>query len=312
MKKLYAVNILITGANGYLGYQVVYELLKSDEISSITAVVRNIELNKNIFPPRVRLLSSQELLNNEKSFENIDVVCHLASGRPIHTPHDIAAGLEFTNSLIVKIINSKIKLFINASSLVVYGQQPLLWSENSKVAPLSIHAEAKWASELMTKNIALLNPDIQTTSLRFTKLIGPSNNFKFVDEFPHIFSKNALIEKPTVINNAAERIYDLMDVRDASKVVLKIILNTNSLPQVLNVGANVQLNLLEIAKYVSDISQQLYNKPLLYKLVNDYGKSTKFGMDSNLLKETFKFEPTYTIQQTIEDTLFFLNKALKK
>ena len=311
------MNILVTGANGYLGYQTVVALMASQSVKNVVALVRNADKYRNnpanLFPAQVKIIDVNELLKGSFDINSIDVLCHLASSRNTNNPQDIASSLQLTNTLMNIVIQAKVKLVLNASTQAVYGVQPPLWKESDEVAPVTTYGEAKWASELIVQNIQIMNPMAKAISLRFSKLIGVSNNFKFADELPHIFAKNILMQESVILQNGGKQLYDLIDVRDAASVIVKIVETYPcSLPQTINVGSGTQISSLQIAQLVSNIASKKYGKTLNFRVEENFqGQYRDFGMSTLLLQESLQYTPQYTIERSIENILDFVKNALK-
>lgn len=312
------MTVTITGANGYLGYETLKALSLSPKVKKIFALVRNATRftnDKSFFLDKVNIVDINDLYDSTFTLDNTDVLCHLAASRNSSIPEEIASSLKFTNDLVMFCIKSSVKTIINASSQAIYGNTPTLWSENSLISPATIHAEAKWASELMFKNLRELNQTKRVVSLRFSKIIGVSKNLRIVnDEPPHLLSYAVMNNKTVSLGNNSNQLYDLLDIKDAANVIIELIETNNNFPEVMNVGSGKQISLLDIAKIVSDISKQYYGKSLDIQINNSQINFRNFGMNTELMQKYIDTSNFKDITQSIKEILEYLyeNSGMKK
>ncbi|HEY3488300.1 MAG TPA: NAD-dependent epimerase/dehydratase family protein, partial [Gammaproteobacteria bacterium] len=249
--------ILVTGANGYLGRAVLESLLADHAVDSIVAMVRNParfdSAHEPALPVGVETADVSGLLTGEFQMGGIDVICHLASGRPHYTATDIAESLKFTHTLVACAIRHQVPGFINASSQAVYGTaRPPLWTEQLVPAPETSFAQSKWAAELMAASIPRLNPRSRATSLRLAQLIGPSP-IRDTQRVVHKYIESAISGGVLQVNGGRQRL-DFVDFRDAAELVGMLIIRPFSdWPDVLNVGSGEPVSVLNLANRVADL-----------------------------------------------------------
>lgn len=190
-------NILVTGANSYVGRAVLEELLNSRQTGEIFALVRNPKrfngISEPTLPDGVITLSVDELMNGNFNLGLVDVICHIASARPVSSAQDMGESLAFSQFLTSLAAEHQISGFVNISSQSVYGtHHKPMWHEGMPVAPETPYAQSKWASELMTNNINQLNPHCSITSLRLGRVFGPGKGKRY-NELPHKYTQSALL-----------------------------------------------------------------------------------------------------------------------
>lgn len=306
-------HVLVTGAAGYLGSVLVPALLASDRVTKVTALGRkrgSIDPNPGIFPllPSKPLIfaTADDLVSGRIAAAGVDMVCHLAAGRDAATPADVAAGLEFTGALIAWASAAKVQGFINASSQAVYGTEDPPWREGMPVAPVTAYGMAKYASELMLENASLMTSSLKTTSLRLAKLVGPSPRFRIApSEPPYVFAHAALTGKTLNVPINGYQQLDLMDVRDAAEVIVRLIeMPTANWRQVMNVGSGKQATLREIAELVSTIAVARYGKRLMVNFDDSIKAGGRnFGMDTTRLEDIIQWKSSCSLQKSVEDVL---------
>jgi nucleoside-diphosphate-sugar epimerase len=303
------LSILVTGANGYLGLETIEELIKSPKVGKITALVRNAHrfTENDFFPKAVEICDINEFKNGNFSLGSIDIVCHLASGREVHSQNEIASSLEFTNQLMISIAKYHVPALINMSSQAVYGQtKPPFWSEDNEILPETSYAQSKWAGELMTKNTKQMNNITSNISLRLAQFIGPSKAMAF-DVVAHIFCKKAILREPIHVQGGNQK-FDYVDIRDVTKAIAKLIeMPHQEWPEVLNIGSGKQITLLEIVQTVSKISKEKFGKDI-HHTIEEKEIKLELGMNIDRAKECIDWKPTFSIEQTIANILDSLKK----
>ena len=79
--------------------------------------------------------------------------------------------------------------------------------------------------------------------------------------------------------------------------------------QIINIGSDITLSILQAANIIKEIYYKLYNYklPINYNFEND--SNDNFNYDISLLKKT-GFELVNNLEQTIEDTFNFYSKNI--
>ncbi len=304
--------VLVTGANSYLGRATIDALLDNPDVSRVIGLARDIDRFNGIDSPELPagadIYPISAYYDGTLNFGDIDIVCHLASSRPVHSQQEIANSLAFSQQLIRSAHQHHTPRFIYASSQSVYGtKQPPLWRESQAPAPESAYAMAKYSTELMLEQIQALNPSCQTTSLRISRLFGPSPVFR-LDELPHKFVASALNQKPLTVMGG-EQTMDFIDVRDAATVISTLVSTPHRQWQpVLNVSAGQPISILDLAKQALEVAghntgfEHWINQDLSFQAPN-------FGLDISLLSETLNWRPTYDIRATLNAIFQQLRQA---
>ena len=306
-------HVLVTGANGYLGASLVPALLASRQVGKVTVLVRQAHRigagHQSIFPAGVSVVDVMRVCDGSFALNEVDVVCHLAAGRNAAAPADVAASLEFTYTLLALASAAGVRGFINASSQAVYGLAEPMWTEEDQIAPVSPYGMAKYASELMTKSASRTSPNTRTTSLRFCKLVGPSPQFRVEPGEPaHVFAHCALAGKKLTLPAHGQQKLDLMDVRDAAAVIVKLIESSfQKWPDVMNVGSDTQVSLLALAQMVSRLALASHARPLLFQPdENNTRKQRDFGMSIARLESSLDWRARYSLEETLVDVIRLL------
>ena len=167
------MNILITGANGYIGSRLV-KLLNSLDNISVYPLYRdlNFESIPNVKPIIANLSDSQFISSLPN---NIDMVVHLAQSReyrnfPDSVDNIFSINVHSTNMLLEWCRQSGVSQFLFASSGNVYKLQNKLLTEDDLCIPTGYYGATKYAAEQLIMSYSRF---FQVCILRIFGVYGP-------------------------------------------------------------------------------------------------------------------------------------------
>jgi nucleoside-diphosphate-sugar epimerase/carbamoylphosphate synthase large subunit len=309
--------LLITGATGWLGKQIVNALSERDIYETIILLVRNnrgSEFKNQLYDTRrIGIVQTSEYLNGTWSIGRIDTILHLASGRSPDGAEAIADGLKFTEQLVTDAALFQIPAFINISSQSVYGlKQKPLWSESLPLAPETPYAMAKTASEYMVESLRRHNKPTHTTSLRLSRLYGFGEGMRW-SELPHQFARRAVKGEKLIIQGGKQR-FDLIHIDDAVEAIIQVL---DSDPQtwrtVYNLGCGTSIGIVEIAEHAIESAKNAGCIGASVEIVPD-SNSMEFGMTMDLFQRDFNWVPRVSIKEAMDKLVSVIsngNKALE-
>ena len=287
--------IMVTGATGFLGQSVVNELLNIDDFK-IIAIGGRPEDKKNLLPEHSRLTQYQlnDLFIN--SFGDIDTVINCAFARS-NDAALLAQSFDFTEQLVYRLEELRVKSVINLSSQGVYKRLPVgeLSNEESPIEPIDLYSMAKYACEKVFRVSAI--PFV--TNVRLASLLMPQR-------FLYFFVQKALANETFTVT-APNQYAALLDVSDAALGIVNI---SSLIPEkrskTYNLGIGKQYSLLEYAESVKIIGNELGYKVRFE--VNDNKSSICAGMDCSRLMNDTGWKPLIMK----EDMILYLFKSLGK
>ena len=243
--------ILITGSSGFIGKNLVDNLLSEYEI---------VGLSKKVEKSKINCITKDINQITSKDFKNIFCVIHLAAITDPKICEDFPDQCITTNVLgTQKILEASRKnncKVVYASTSHVYGiPKKIPISETASTSPTSIYAGSKLAGEILCESYQKqFNMDISI--VRIFSVYGPKSNNHCV--LPSIVKqmKNSNIIKLGNINSKRDFIF-ISDIMDAFKIILKNINGFN----VYNVGAEKSYSIKEICKKF----EKLYGKKIIIK-----------------------------------------------
>ena len=235
------MNILVTGAAGFIGFHLIKALLKQDcFIVGIDNL--NAYYDVNLKNDRLKILSEH---STEASFKFItldladrtamaslfadygfDIVVNLGAQAGVR--YSIEKPHEYVDSNLVGFVNilegcrhAKVKHLVYASSSSVYGmniKQP--FSTKDRVDfPISLYAATKKSNELMAHTYSHLY-NIPTTGLRFFTVYGPYGR---PDMAYFSFTKKILAGEQIDVYNNGEMQRDFTYIDDIVEGIVRVI-----------------------------------------------------------------------------------------
>ena len=238
--------ILVTGATGFLGYHLIEELLKHEELHVI-AIGGKPEDKANLLPnhPNLQFYPLSSFFEN--SFSDIDTVINCAFARS-NDAKQLAEALDFTEKAIKRFEELSVKSVINISSQGVYQRLGVgeLSKEESPIQPIDLYSMAKYAF---------------VTNVRLASLYMPQR-------FLHFFIQKAIAGESFTLT-APHQYAALLDVSDAASGLVAIaMLSIEKRAEIYNLGIGTQYSLLDYAESVQ-------------RLGKSFGYDVKFDVSEN-------------------------------
>lgn len=240
-------SILLTGAGGFLGRQLLWDLKESNDYY-VYAVTSNPELLNDIISA-----SNIEIIRKgtDIGWKNVDIVIHSAFARSGKSSEYITS-LEYAKEIFGEAISNKVPSIINISSQSVYGGNPNIpWIEEAELMPQDLYGMAKASAEILLDGIAE-NSSTIITNLRLSSIML---NARFVN----VFVQNAIDGVPIKIIGGTQQV-SFIDIRDVTDGIITLIdISASNWDKVYNLGTGKQNSIVEIAEIVKEVAR-LYVK----------------------------------------------------
>lgn len=324
------MNILITGAAGFIGMSVAEKLLKSgDNVIGIDNLSEYYDVNLK----RARILRLQQYPNFK--FCKIDIskldqllpifsinkparVLHLAAQAGVrysltHPQAYLDANLQGFLNILETSRQSKVEHLVFASSSSVYGSNTSLpFSEQQNIDhPVSLYAATKKANELMAHTYSHLYR-LPTTGLRFFTVFGPWGR---PDMALFLFTKAILEGRPIDIFNNGNMTRDFTFIDDVVESVVRIVdkiatpnlqfdhgnpdpMTSDAPYRIFNVGNSHPTILMD---YIAAIEDELGIKARKNFLPLQPGDVLKTAADTEALEKWIGFKPNTSIKHGISE-----------
>ena len=298
--------ILITGASGYLG-QCLVKLLLNFSDYSLLLIGRNREKLSATFKGfPVKIYEYSNLSDGTLPLGLIDIVIHTAFARPHCGFEEIASSLSFTNELFFKLGAHHVPFIINISSQSVYGNASgEKWTEDTAIAPTTSYGQAKHAAELLLEAVKKVYPHLKVTSVRLGTLAGGQDGLVPVDLMSKFVLSAKKGEPITLLNGEIE--VERMDVRDAALGILQLLKSSDILSPVYNLSQGQLYKLKDIADEIVKQTAAYTGNPVVEVIDKMQNAEHLIGMDNERFKSTQKWQPQYSINDTIKSLIQYLN-----
>lgn len=252
--------ILITGAAGFIGSNIVEYLLKHKVKKVIvldnflTGFKNNVE--EFLGHPNYEFIEGdiRDLELCKKACEGVDIVCHQAAMGSV--PRSVKEPYATTGHNVDGFVNMAfaahyhgIKRFVYASSSSVYGDEPNLPKVEHRIGkPLSPYAITKLSNELFAENFGRLY-DMEFIGFRYFNVFGPRQSPKgaYAAVLP-LFADACMNDKEVFINGDGGQTRDFTFIENVVQINIKAMLTTNTaaLNEVYNVGCGGRYTVLEL------------------------------------------------------------------
>ena len=301
-------NILITGVAGFIGSKVAerfkkenYNIFGVDDMS--TGSLKNI-------PKGIKFIKAD--LSNKKVINLLPEKCyqihHLAgqsSGQiSFEDPlNDLSKNTSSTLNLIEYGIKKKVKLFLYASSMSVYGN--LLKkkaSEHDICQPLSCYGLGKLTSEKYLKIFCKKLPFI---GMRFFNVYGPGQNMNNLKQgMVSIYLAQALKNKKIIIKGSLNRVRDFIFIDDVVDAWFKASLLKKNLNQNINIGSGIPTSVKELIKLIT----HKIKKTKFSTIEGTKGDQNTIYSNNQLLKKKLNKKKFINLDQGLDKFISYLVK----
>jgi UDP-glucuronate 4-epimerase len=314
------VNILVTGAAGFIGSQVCEYLIHNGNN------IIGLDNFDNFYPAKFKHLNL-ETLNNNSNFKfyeadildsnalneifashKVDVIIHLAAKagvRPsiesIKEYYDV--NVNGTLSLLESMRMHKVKKMLFASSSSIYGNNPKVpFSETDRVDnPISPYASTKKSGELLCHVYCHLYK-FDITCLRFFTVFGPRQRPDLaIHKFTRLIDLGAPI--PFYGDGSTSRDYTYID--DIITGINCALSNLNGY-RIYNLGES---NVINLKQMVTTIEDTLGKKAVLNQLPMQQGDVSRTYADISKAQSEIGYAPKYDFNTGIKKFVEWYNST---
>lgn len=301
--------ILITGASGTIGIQLVNILADSGEYY-IDALTTCEERMKNAIEKagitqiqNVNIITNERFFSDEFAPPNYEDVVHLAFARAGKGNDSIAQSLDYSIQLFERLKDNPIKRIIYVSSQGIYGTTSEIRKVGMKPAPASVYTMAKYAGEKLLDAYFLNERNIKSVILRLDNVIQSQNLVRAL-------CTSALTTGELKLKGG-KQCFSYIDVDDAANAIAFLLHTSEWTQRIYNVGPDrMRATLLEVAGAVKKIAS-LHGNSVNISLIED-DTELWAGMDTfNFINDT-GWKPNYQLEDMIERIYHDVEGDLKR
>lgn len=254
------MKVLITGVAGFMGSHLADSMLaEGHEVIGIDNLIGGYESN---VPKNVEFIKGdlRDLHFITPYFKGVDVVIHSActayEGLSVFSPSLVSENTyQITANVLSASVNFRISKFIFLSSMARYGSQPVVpFTEDMTPIPQDPYGIAKYASELLIKNLCELN-GIEYSILVPHNIIGPRQ--KYNDPFRNVASimiNRMLQNKQPIIYGSGNQKRCFSFMEDVVEPIKSTINTQIANGEVINIGPDKEfVTINELAAKIASI-----------------------------------------------------------
>ena len=274
--------VLVTGASGFLGSNLIARLLENGD-TEVIAILGRPEDKANSLPQgkSITIYPCSELFTTD--FGHVDTLIHTAFSC-FENLIGLTASIELSERVIELVNNQDIDSLLNISTQGLYqGLKPgEKVAEDGIIGPNTAYGLAKWAVE----NMLTIGCKKHYTNIRMASL---SANARFLDYFV-----DSVIAHKEITITAPNQYASIMDVADAVEGITSIVdLGLGQRKKVYNLGPGVQYSILAYAQSANKVGESFGYAPTSI-VVDDMGKQFAICMDCTRLENQTGWSPKIT------------------
>jgi nucleoside-diphosphate-sugar epimerase len=319
------MNILVTGATGFIGRYLVNALCKNHQVRCLVRKTSDISMLRNI---NVAIVYGDLLVKNslDLALDKIDLIYHLAGEVYSRKRNDYFNGNVLASKNLVEVAKEKeVKRMIFLSSLAVYKpvKSKTLLTEESECAPIALYGKTKLSAERLIKESG-----IPSVVIRAPVVYGPHQP----QVMNRIFAGAIKNKKVTIIGNGEKfrslcyvtnLVEGLISLIDHPNVQGKTYILSDDRPYTLNelIGTiskvlNQKIKIVYLPNILGDILWKLYgliSQMFNLYFVELYGIKTMqlhLGCDITKAKREIAYNPSVSIEAGVQHTIRWIETCL--
>ncbi|MCL1631311.1 NAD-dependent epimerase/dehydratase family protein [Sporolactobacillus sp. CPB3-1] len=271
------MNILVTGAAGFIGSHLCERLLRDKKhlVIGIDGLIhdkaikqRNLAALLNARNPRFRFLRANLLdADLHRLLRHVDVIYHLAGMPGVRSSWGedfrqyVSNNILATQRLLEACKNQPLKKFIYVSTSSVYGEKSGKVSEDASPHPLSPYGVSKLSCEYLC-HVYQKNEGIPIVILRYFTVYGPRQR---PDMAFHRFIRCILEGRPVPVYGDGRQSRDFTFIDDCVAGTASVLEATDVIGETINIGGKERASVLDII----ELLRHLFHKEVEIRFVGD-------------------------------------------
>jgi dTDP-glucose 4,6-dehydratase len=311
-------NVLVTGGLGFIGSHFIRQILTKEKqkISSVTNIDfigygSHRDNLKDVNDTRYKYIkaniNNKEALESVGAAEDIDTIVNFAA--ETHVDRSISNPTEFVDSNVIGVLSllefcrlNDVQLFVQISTDEVYGDATdrRRLDEDSPLKPNSPYSASKASADLLTRAYNKTY-GIKTVITRCSNNFGPN-------QFPEKLIPKTIIRALKGLSiplyGDGQQIREWLYVKDHVNAIIKVITKGKS-GEIYNISSSSELSNVVLVNRIAGIVER-YSPAvdIMIEYVKDRpGHDTRYSLDSSKINEELNWEPIYSFDSSLEETV---------
>jgi len=298
--------ILITGATGFVGSNLIRRCLQNNAIVHI--LTRSSSNKWRISDLLDRVVDHEaDLLDNSKLSEivkqiNPQVVFHTAvfGGRASESDSEIIKKTNWdgTNNLVNACKECDLEIFVNTGSSSEYGTKLSPMRETDSLEPNSVYGKTKAAT---TEFVTAVGAEKRIPFMTL-RLFSPYGYYEAADRLIP-FAISSFFGKKDFYASSSTSVRDFIFIEDVMDAYMKTVeLRENLAGQVINIGSGVQHSVGDVVKEIQEIIGST-EKIFWNKKENPRIEPEVWQADISKAKEVLSWQPNHDFREGLKKTI---------
>jgi len=298
--------VLVTGAGGFIGANVVETLVKRG-FDCLGLDIRRGMLDKS-FP----LVESDILDENhlDRVLDDVEIIVHLAASSlrtSIENPkRNVRVNVDGTLSVLEAARKHGVRKVVYASASSVYGvPQYTPVDEGHPKLPKTIYGVTKHAGEHLVRVYHELH-GIDYFTFRFTNVYGPQQHPSTGGLVPVVLAR--MHEgKPVFVFGDGMQTRDFVFVGDVAHFVARAVEELDKANELINLGSGIQTAIIDVIKLCADV---LGVAPVIEYKQRESGERKGFQADVSRCRKIFGEVPDTPLREGLRHTAEWLSTCV--
>lgn len=311
------MNVLVTGAAGFLGSHIAVKLARQghrviclDDLSRCSdhglKMIRKLDLELHVMnvmdPGLSRLLRSVDVVVHSAAY--IDVEESILKPT-LYVENNVLA----TTSLAEACIKSGVSRMVFVSSAAVYGEPKYLpIDEDHPLEPISPYGASKVAAEVIIKSLSKTLENFKYTIVRPFNIYGPGQSLSYSGVIVR-FGRRLLEGLPPIIYGDGEQTRDFIYVEDVAEAIKSIIECRKAVNKTYNIGSGVPTRIIDLSKKMMDLLgveyDPIHEPPRPGDIRHSYASINK-------IRREVGWSPKTTLIEGLKKTIEWLSETLSR
>lgn len=314
------MNILVTGAAGFVGSHLCEKLLLDTNINII-----GVDMFTGPTPKELKQWNLKDLLQNprftfvqtdllkadlEQLLDGVNVVYHLAGMPGVRAswgkdfdPY-VMNNILVTQRLLEAVKNKPLDKFIYSSTSSIYGEKDGMVPEDAIPTPLSPYGITKLTGEHLC-NVYHTSYQIPVVIIRYFTVYGPRQR---PDMAFHRFIKQILKGEPLTLFGDGTQSRDFTYISDCVEGTSSILRKNNVIGQTINIGGKERASVNDVIAMIEELTGKKAKMEFLPKM---NGEPKHTWADISKARTLLDYDPNVTLKKGLAKELEYIREVYK-